>query len=188
VEPLRGSPESFGKEAVALLEGRSRGEDVSFDRADSFVGLFGWIARFSIEGAVHTFHTRRWKHRLQFLPGRKGVLIGSAAEELEWAIRQIMACHYVPLTVDARYAYPLISDSVAGDASSTFGWGVCVGPYIAYGRWSDATLKTLRRLSSEEEEVLLDSVRRRSCAQAEHLPSRTVCRESCFANGSSCGI
>ena len=135
---------------------------------------------------MHTFHTRRWKHRLQFLPGRKGVLIESSAEELEWAIRQIMACRYVPLTVDARYAYPLISDSVAGDASSTFGWGVCVGPYIAYGRWSDATLKALRRLSLEMEEVLADSAG--VVLKLSISPAELFCRESCFTNCSSCGL
>jgi len=64
VEPLRKSLDLFGKEAVALLEGRACEEKVTFDRADSFVGLFGWIARFLHEGAVHTFYTRRWKHQL----------------------------------------------------------------------------------------------------------------------------
>ena len=172
VEPFRGSLESFGKESVALLGGRSRGEEISFDRADSFVGLFGGLQDSSLkERCAHVPHAEV-EAPTSIPAGAEGCVDRKRGRGAR--VGYSSACHYVPLTVDARYAYPLISDSVAGDASSTFGWGVCVGPYIAYGRWSDATLKTLRRLSSEEEEVLSDSVRRRSCAQAEHLPSRTV--------------
>ena len=104
------------------MEGRGWNEEVDFDRADSFVGLFGLIARFLVEGAVHTFHTRRWKRRLRFRTGRKGVLSVKAAGELDWAIRQIVACRYVPLTVDARYAYPLVADCFAPLAFLSCSW------------------------------------------------------------------
>ena len=85
------------------------------------------------------------------------MLSAEAAGELDWAIRQIVACRYVPLTVDARYAYPHVADSVAGDASSTVGWGVRVGPYVAYGRWSEGTLEALSKVDSECREDLSGS-------------------------------
>jgi hypothetical protein len=68
----------------------------------------------------------------------------SAAEEIEWAIRRVAACSYVPMIV----AYPLFPDSVAGDASSSVGWGVCVGPFIAFGRWTDATIAAFNSVKS----------------------------------------
>jgi len=52
------------------------------------------------------------------------------------------------MTVDAHYAYPLFPDSVAGDASSSVGWGVCVGPFIAFGRWADSTKAALKNVKS----------------------------------------
>ena len=66
-----GIPRNVRERGRGSLEGRGWNEEVDFDRADSFVGLFGLIARFLVEGAVHTFHTRRWKRRLRFRTGEK---------------------------------------------------------------------------------------------------------------------
>ena len=97
------------------------------------------------------FYTRKWKWGLKFLPGKKGKLGAKAEEEISWLVQQLAAYRYLPLVVDARYAYPIREDIVAGDASSSYGWGVCVGPYIAFGRWADETLEALARVKDVEE-------------------------------------
>ena len=60
------------------------------------------------------------------------------------------------MIVDAHYVYPLFPDSVAGDASSSVGWGGCVGPFIAFGRRTDATIAALNSVKSVLTEELKD--------------------------------
>ena len=151
VEPTREALRGFGKEAVALLEGRRRGEKVAFERADSFVGLMGWIARFVKEGALRVFFVRRWKMALKFQPGREGKLSGRAEGEIRWMLDQLAAARFVKLVDSPRYAYPLGGDSVASDASSD-GWGIQVGPFIAYGSWGAETVAALARVKKNDME------------------------------------
>ena len=40
---------------------------------------------------------------------------------------------------------------MAGDASASYGWGVCVGPYSAFGRWAGETLEALARVKDVKE-------------------------------------
>jgi hypothetical protein len=119
---------------------RARSEGRVYHRVvEAAVGLLEWCGRFVDGGGRRCFEPQRF---LRWLRGRNQGRARAVPRAVCDAFTQVRedleAGRGRPFIADAVWGHP--GDAVAGDASTSVGWGIVVGWFVFFGLWEATTI------------------------------------------------
>jgi hypothetical protein len=157
------SAEERGEEAPARAEEPAQAEEPEPKRArsegrvyhrvvEAAVGLLEWCGRFVDGGGRLCFEPQRFLRWLRWRDQRRARAVPRSVCLAFTRVRaDLEAGRGRSFIADAVWGHP--GDAVAGDASTSVGWGIVVGWFVLFGLWEAATIAAFEASAGRFEEA-----------------------------------